>query len=107
MLIEYLQCDGTRPRCNRCSENDLICQYDVPEGVSRAERMKIMKRDSMAPELDDLRRIVTSLRSGTDNQAATVLARLRLGESPEDVARSLPATAASPTISFQPPGYAF
>jgi hypothetical protein len=68
--------------------------------------MKIMKRESMAPELDDLRRIVTSLRLGTDNQAATVLARLRLGETPENVAKSLPATAASPTISFQPPRYA-
>ena len=59
----------------------------------------------MADELDDLKRIVTSLRSGTDNQAAAVLARLRLGESPEDVAKSLPATT-SPAGPFQPPRYA-
>ena len=99
-----LQCDGTRPRCNRCNDNDLTCQYDVAEGVSRAERMKIMKRDSITGELEDLKRIITSLRSGTDDQAAAVLARLRLGESPEDVAKSLPMTV-SPA-SGQPPRYA-
>jgi hypothetical protein len=59
----------------------------------------------MAGELDDLKRIVTSLRGGTDNQAAAVLARLRLGESPEDVAKSLPATA-STVAPFRPPRYA-
>lgn len=105
MLIAYSQCDGTRPRCNRCKENDLSCQYDVAEGVSRAERMKIMKRDSMTGELDDLKRIVTSLRSGTDDQAAAVLARLRLGEAPEEVAKTLPMTV-SPAVSGQPPRYA-
>ena len=67
--------------------------------------MKIMKRDSITGELDDLKRIVTSLRSGTDDQAAAVLARLRLGESPEDVAKSLPMTL-SPAASGQPPRYA-
>ncbi|KAL1801189.1 hypothetical protein ACET3X_001531 [Alternaria dauci] len=64
--------------------------------------MKIMKRDSMTGELDDLKRIVISLRSGTDDQAAAVLARLRLGEAPEDVAKTLPMTA-SPAIPGQPP----
>jgi len=64
--------------------------------------MKIMKRDSMTGELDDLKRIVTSLRSGTDDQAAAVLARLRLGEAPEDVAKTLPMTA-SPATSGHPP----
>jgi len=67
--------------------------------------MKIMKRDSITGELDDLKRIITSLRSGTDDQAAAVLARLRLGESPEDVAKSLPMTV-SPGASGQPPRYA-
>lgn len=66
--------------------------------------MKIMKRDSITGELEDLKRIITSLRSGTDDQAAAVLARLRLGESPEDVAKSLPMTV-SPA-SGQPPRYA-
>jgi ABC-type iron transport system FetAB permease component len=67
--------------------------------------MKIMKRDSITGELDDLKRIVTSLRSGTDDQAAAILARLRLGETPEDVAKSL-SLASSPAAAPQPPRYA-
>ena len=66
--------------------------------------MKIMKRDSITGELEDLKRIVTSLRSGTDDQAAAILARLRLGDTPEDVAKSLPML--SPASSVQPPRYA-
>ncbi|XP_014554700.1 hypothetical protein COCVIDRAFT_104348 [Bipolaris victoriae FI3] len=96
------KCDGTRPRCNRCKDNDLICQYDVAEGVSRAERMKIMKRDSMTGELEDLKRIINFLRSGTDDQATAILARLRLGDTPEDVAKSL-SLVPSPAASTQPP----
>ena len=83
-----------------------MCQYDVAEGVSRAERMKIMKRDSITGELDDLKRIVTSLRSGTDDQAAAILARLRLGEPPEDVAKSLSLVSSPAPAAAQPPRYA-
>ena len=67
--------------------------------------MKIMKRDSITGELEDLKRIVTSLRSGTDDQAAAILARLRLGDTPEDVAKSL-SLVPSPAASTQPPRYA-
>lgn len=64
--------------------------------------MKIMKRDSMTGELEDLKRIVNFLRSGTDDQAAAILARLRLGDTPEDVAKSL-SLVPSPAASTQPP----
>jgi hypothetical protein len=67
--------------------------------------MKIMKMDSITGELEDLKRIVTSLRSGTDDRAAAVLARLRLGELSEDVAKTLPMTA-SRAVSGQLPRYA-
>ncbi|CAN9123730.1 unnamed protein product, partial [Alternaria alternata] len=49
--------------------------------------------DSRTSELEDLKRIVTSLRSGTDDHAAAILARLRLGEPPEDIAKTLLMTA--------------
>jgi hypothetical protein len=64
-----------------------------------------MKGDSTIGELEDLKRIVTALRSRTDDQAASILARLRLGELPGDVAKALPTTA-SPTASSQTPRYA-
>ncbi len=74
---------------------DLPCRYDVPEGVSRAERMKLMKRDGLANRLEELERIVNVLRSGSDHQASNVLARLRLGDRVEDLASSLPVVPAS------------
>ncbi|KAI8931522.1 hypothetical protein NX059_011181 [Plenodomus lindquistii] len=52
--------------------------------------MKLLKRDSMSGRVEELERIVNFLRSGSDLQASTVLARLRLGERVEEVARSLP-----------------
>lgn len=59
----------------------------------------------MTGELEDLKRIVNFLRSGTDDQAAAILARLRLGDTPEDVAKSL-SLVPSPAASTQPPRYA-
>lgn len=96
------KCDGTRPRCTRCQTSDLPCQYDVAEGVSRAERMKLLKKDTLARKVEGLERIIDFLRSRSDNEATTVLARLRLGDRVEDVAMSLPAIT-SPGASFKPP----
>lgn len=94
------QCDGIRPRCTRCSENDMPCQYDVAEGVSRVERMKLLKRDSMSSRVEEMERIMHALRSESDAQATSILARLRLGERVEDIARSLPPTATSSNSSL-------
>lgn len=104
MLIHY-QCDGTRPRCTRCKDNDLMCQYDVAEGVSRAERMKLLKRESMSSRVEELERVMNGLRSGTDIEASTLLARLRLGERMDMIAKSLPPTTSSMLVS-SPPRYA-
>ncbi|KAF9697840.1 hypothetical protein EKO04_004296 [Ascochyta lentis] len=96
------KCDGIRPRCTRCKDNDFACQYDVAEGVSRAERMKLLKRDSMSSRVEQMERVINALRSGSDIQASTLLARLRLGERVDDVANSLPASASSMFVSNPP-----
>jgi hypothetical protein len=90
-----------RPTCIRCQTNDFACQYDVAEGVSRAERMKILKRDTLARKVEELERIIDFLRSKSDNEATTVLAKLRLGDRVEDVAKFLPA--ASPSAGLLKP----
>lgn len=64
--------------------------------------MKLLKRDSMTGRMEELERIVNFLRSGSDLQASTVLARLRLGERVEEVAKSLPA-ASSTSGQSKPP----
>lgn len=95
------QCDGNRPICNRCRENDITCQYDVPEGVSRAERMKLLKRESTSGRIEELERVMSALRTGSDIEASTLLARLRLGERVDEIAKSLaPAMA---TFASNPP----
>lgn len=96
------KCDGNRPRCTRCRDNDLACLYDVAEGVSRAERMKLLKRESMSSRVDELERVISVLRSGSDIEASTLLARLRLGERVDDVARSLPTTSFMMPVSNPP-----
>lgn len=93
------QCDGARPKCTRCMNNDLCCHYDVAEGVSRSERIKLIRRDEMTSKLDELERVVNVLRSGSDDQASNILARLRLGERVEDVASSLPSSALSSNLT--------
>ncbi|KAF2998524.1 hypothetical protein E8E13_004587 [Curvularia kusanoi] len=86
------KCDGLRPKCTRCTDNDSICSYDVPEGVSRAERMKLLKRDSASGRVEELERVMNALRSGSDIEASTLLARLRLGERVDDIAKTLAPT---------------
>jgi hypothetical protein len=100
------KCDGTRPTCTRCKDNDLICQYDVPEGVSRAERMKLLKRDSMSSRVDEMERVIHFLRSGSDIEASTILARLRLGQRIEDIAKGFPTVSLPPSAGAPPcPAY--
>ncbi|KAF2027123.1 hypothetical protein EK21DRAFT_72682 [Setomelanomma holmii] len=91
------KCDGTRPRCIRCKDNDYPCQYDVAEGVSRAERMKLLRRDSMSSKVEEMERVLKALRSGSDEQASNILARLRLGERLEEVAKGLPSATSTST----------
>lgn len=67
--------------------------------------MKLLKRDSMSSRFEEMERVINVLRSGSDIQASTLLARLRLGERMDDVAKSLPATASSMLVS-NPPRYA-
>jgi len=105
LATEPFQCDGTRPQCARCSELDLTCQYDVAEGVSRAERMKILKRDGISTRADEMERVIRALRTTSDAEAATILARLRIGERVDDLAKSLPPFLSSP-VPTKPPRYA-
>jgi uncharacterized protein (DUF433 family) len=52
--------------------------------------MKLLKRDSLSNRIDEMERIINLLRSGSDIEASTVLARLRLGERMEEIAKHLP-----------------
>jgi hypothetical protein len=101
-----MQCDGARPRCTRCQELDLPCRFDVAEGVSRAERMKLLKRESMSGRAEEMERVIKALRTGSDDQASAVLARLRIGDRLDDIVKTLPPSTFSTVVS-KPPRYAW
>ena len=71
--------------------------------------MKLIKRDGLSSRLEELDRIINALRSGSDEEASNILARLRLGEKVEDVASSLqavvPSDRASRTSRYAPFSY--
>jgi hypothetical protein len=87
----------------RCSELDLPCRFDVAEGVSRAERMKLLKRESVSGKAEEMERVIRALRTSSDDHASVILARLRIGDRLEDIARDLPPLSTnSPTMSKSP-----
>lgn len=93
-----VKCDGLRPRCTRCIELDLECHFDVPEGVSRAERMKMLKKESLS-SAEDMERIIHALRTTSDDQATALLAKLRIGTRLDVILRDLPPSIFSPSAS--------
>jgi hypothetical protein len=100
--LNLAQCDGARPQCTRCSELDLPCRFDVAEGVTRAERMKLLKRESMSGRAEEMERVIRALRTGSDDQASAILARLRTGDRLTDVLKELPSSTSSPVVSKSP-----
>jgi CHASE3 domain sensor protein len=64
--------------------------------------MKLLRRDSISSKVEEMERVLKALRSGSDEQASNILARLRLGERLEEVANGLP-PATLPSTQSKPP----
>jgi hypothetical protein len=79
---------------------DLACRFDVAEGVSRAERMKLLKRETLTGRAEEMERVIQALRTSSDDQASAILARLRIGNRLDEIVKTL-----SPGVS-NPPRYA-
>lgn len=78
------KCTGQRPSCQFCVERDLECMYDVEDGSTRTEDLK-KKLEEAKLRTHDLDQFVAVLRNGSDFDSTTMLARLRLGDSLEDL----------------------
>jgi hypothetical protein len=81
------KCSGERPACQFCRRRDLDCQWQTPEGLTRLEGLKRELR-SVTSRTNDLRMLVGGMRTGSDQEATTLLARLRLGDSVEELAHA-------------------
>ncbi|KAK3709951.1 hypothetical protein LTR37_010570 [Vermiconidia calcicola] len=73
------KCDGKRPICGRCGKHGVECLYDVAEeGLTRMQNIQ-RQLESKTQEHGKLVNLFERLRHSTDNEAANILARLRLG----------------------------
>ncbi|KAK4199183.1 hypothetical protein QBC40DRAFT_282353 [Triangularia verruculosa] len=92
------KCDGKRSSCTECQRRAITCVYDRPEGLTRADQLKA-ENSALASQVSRLQHVVDRLRSSTDQDAALLLARLRLGDSVDQLANTVAATGApSPSV---------
>jgi hypothetical protein len=87
-MLTISQCDGARPVCSGCHTKQLCCQYDVAEGVTRLDRLKLQK-ERQANRISVLESLFHVLRDGNSIEATANLARLRSGEGIEEIVKSL------------------
>jgi hypothetical protein len=94
------KCSGTRPACTYCTERNLDCTYSVAEGATRTNDLKRRLRET-SNKAHVFGLLLEVMRQGTDEEATTLLARLRIGETLQVILRSLPVSASSPNGEFQ------
>jgi hypothetical protein len=82
------KCSGQRPVCRFCSDRNLECSWDIGDGLTRTADLK-RKLQEATGRSGDLDTLVDAMRYGTDEVSTMLLARLRLGESIEDLVTAL------------------
>lgn len=80
------RCSGQRPTCQRCLSSGTRCLWDTCDGLTKASDFR-HKLHELVSQLSVLETLIDQLRSGTDNTAALLLAKLRLGVATEDLVR--------------------
>lgn len=99
----FFKCSGTHPICTRCTARSLVstlnvsnsiaadslatqaCSWDVPEeGITKTQHLQ-HKLAEQSARLDQVNAMVHILRHGTDKVATEALARLRIGETVDEV----------------------
>ena len=78
------KCDGTRPKCNRCANEQSVCFFDCEPDMSRATSLKrknqaLQQRVSQFEELTDL------LASRPRNESLAILDLLRMKREPDSL----------------------
>ncbi|KAI1077169.1 hypothetical protein F5B20DRAFT_283758 [Whalleya microplaca] len=86
-----VKCSGERPSCSRCLGIQAECRYDVQANETRSQSHK-RKASEMEDQVQELSRVLVSLRSASDNEISTLLARIRgsnsLGHAASDIANA-------------------
>lgn len=78
------RCTGQRPICDYCKSRDLDCVWDAEKGLTRLDSVKTRFETAQA-RLYRLEQLIHAMRTGTDDESTTLLARLRLGDTIEEI----------------------
>ena len=78
------QCTGDRPTCRFCADKGVECSYEVADGMTRSQDLKLKVREA-TERGDKLDQLVDAMRRGTDQQSSELLARLRVGATIDDL----------------------
>lgn len=82
------KCSGERPVCRSCTSRDVECRWQTPEGLTRTEALK-QELQSVINRLIDSEILVGRMQRGSDEESTLLLARLRLGDSVEELAHDV------------------
>jgi hypothetical protein len=78
------KCSGNRPLCHFCAEKQQTCNYEVAVGMTRTEDLKHKVKEA-TERADKMAQLVCAMQHGTEEQSSTLLARLRVGASVDDL----------------------
>ncbi|KAF1353954.1 hypothetical protein BDV97DRAFT_128766 [Delphinella strobiligena] len=82
------KCSGERPVCTYCRNRKIDCQYDVRVGISKRAELE-RKLNEATTRSCELGILLHALQSGSDEESTMLLARLRMGESLDNIVSSL------------------
>jgi len=82
------KCSGQRPICGFCSDRGLECSWEIGDGLTRNADLRQRLTDANLHAID-INTLVHDMRTNSDAVATTLLAKLRLGDSIQDLATGI------------------
>jgi len=82
------KCSGQRPICGFCSDRGLECSWEIGDGLTRNADLRQRLTDANL-HASDINTLVHDMRTNSDAVATTLLAKLRLGDSIQDLATGI------------------
>ena len=72
------QCTGERPTCQSCARRSFECSYEYDEGLTRVGSLR-MRLTEASTRAENLEYLFEQMRTRPDNEAAMLLAIIRIG----------------------------
>ena len=85
--------------CARCQKDNIVCVFDVSDGMTKMQGLQ-QQLDQRNVDHDRLMILMNAFQHGSDDLATFLLARLRIGESVEQLVCSIEAQEG---VASQPP----